>query len=54
MCEDETKPSSTRCDHRDMAGDSMIEVKGDTRRCTSCGADWHDKEIVIVNDESIL
>lgn len=49
---DVTVPSSTRCDHTDMAGDTLIEVKGPYHRCTSCGASWTDKELVIVNDET--
>lgn len=49
---DVTVPSSTRCDHKDMAGDTLIEVNGPYHRCTSCGATWTDKELVIVNDES--
>lgn len=48
-----TMPSSATCDHRDMAGDSLIEVKGPYHRCTSCGASWTDKEVVIVNDETL-
>lgn len=49
-----TKPSSGPCDHRDMAGDSLIEVKGPYHRCTSCGASFTDKEVVIVNDETLV
>jgi len=48
---DATLPSSTRCDHRDLCGDSLIEIVGDLRMCTSCGANWRDREDVIVNDE---
>jgi hypothetical protein len=46
-----TVVSSRGCDHRDLAGDSLIEVSGPYHRCTSCGATWTDKELVIVNDE---
>jgi hypothetical protein len=48
-----TRPTSAMCDHRDMAGDSLVEVKGPYHRCTSCGASWTDKELVIVNDEPL-
>lgn len=49
-----TLPAAGKCDHRDLAGDSLIEVHGPYRRCTSCCASWTDKEIVIVNDEPLL
>lgn len=47
-----TKPSERACSHVDMAGDSLIEVRGPYHRCTSCSASWTDKELVIVNDET--
>jgi hypothetical protein len=46
-----TRVSERGCDHRDMAGDSLVEVSGDHRRCSACGLHWRDTEIVIVNDE---
>jgi hypothetical protein len=46
-----TKVSERGCSHKDLAGDSLIEVIGDLRMCTSCGANWRDHDIVIVNDE---
>jgi len=50
--EDVTRPSSKGCNHRGMDGDTLIEAKGDRRWCMSCGASWHDRHDVIVNDES--
>jgi hypothetical protein len=50
-----TMPSSKApCDHRDMAGDSLIESKGDQHWCSSCRATWTMKphDVVIVNDET--
>lgn len=46
-----TLPSSRGCDHKDMAGDSAVDVAGERRWCTICGAYWLDKDIVVVNDE---
>lgn len=46
-----TRPSFRGCSHVDMAGDTLIQVQGDRRWCTACGASWRDKDIVIVGDE---
>jgi hypothetical protein len=46
-----TKVSSRGCDHKDMAGDTLVEVAGDQRRCSACGLAWRDTDVVIVNDE---
>ena len=54
MDDDVTKPSSAACNHRDMVGDTLIEANGARRWCTSCGASWHDRDAVIVNDETVF
>lgn len=40
------------CDHRDMAGDTLVEARGEDRWCSACGKRWRDVEVVIVNDET--
>jgi hypothetical protein len=51
--DDTTLPSESCCDHRDMCGDSLVERKGDQCRCMSCGAQWIDRHVVIVGDETL-
>lgn len=46
-----TRVSERGCSHVDMAGDSLVEVSGDRRRCSACGLAWRDVDVVIVNDE---
>lgn len=46
-----TTPSDGQCDHRDMAGDSLIETRGHKHWCTACGTWWHDADVVVVGDE---
>ena len=36
--EQTTKKATSRCSHRDMAGDSAIEAINDHTWCTICGA----------------
>jgi hypothetical protein len=48
-----TQPSEYNCDHKDMSGDSLVERKGNQCRCTSCGASWIDRHVVIVGDETL-
>lgn len=50
--DDVTLVSSRGCDHKDMSGDTLIEVTGSRWWCSACGASWVDKDLVIVNDEA--
>jgi hypothetical protein len=51
-----TKPSldGYDCDHIDMCGDTLVEVKGDRRVCASCAAWWPVIHVVIVGDEHVV
>jgi hypothetical protein len=50
--DDVTLVSPSGCDHKDMSGDTLIEVTGSRWWCSACGASWVDKDLVIVNDEN--